>query len=161
MIRPLTRADEAAVWSLLQAAADYVRLERGQDPDAALLKEVYTDAPPGLSPDESYRVGLYDSTTLIAIADMSFGYPEADDCYLGLMLLRPAARGQGHGAGLLRHLEAVARDRGAKRMLLAVLNANPRGRRFWESQGFADTGLSGEVTLGSRTQPVQRLAKPL
>lgn len=161
MIRPLTRADEAAVWSLLQAAADYVRLERGQEPDSALLEEVSTDAPPGLSPDDSYRAGLFDNATLLAIADMSFGYPEAGDCYLGLMLLRPTARGQGRGAQVLRHMEAVARDKGAVRMLLTVLHANRRGRSFWESQGFDDTGRSGEVTLGRRTQPVQRLAKLL
>lgn len=161
MIRPLNRADDAAVWSLLQASADYTRLERDEEPSAGLVDEFFNDAPPGLSAEDGYRAGLFDGEVLLALAELSFGFPEAGDCYLGLMMVRGATRGQGAGVQMLRHLEGVARARGARQMFLAVLHANPRGRAFWEREGFSDTGLDGQVTLGRKTQGLQRLVKPL
>jgi len=161
MIRPLTRADDAAVLALLQASADYIRLERDEAPSDALVEEFFTDAPPGLSADDGYRAGLFDGEVLLALAEMSFSYPQPGDSYLGLMMVRATARGQGAGGRMLRHLEGVARTRGAAQMVLAVLDANPRGRAFWHREGFRDTGLAGEVTLGCKTQAVQRLVKTL
>ena len=38
--------------------------------------------------------------------------------------------------------ETLARSRGAARLYLAVLDANPRGRAFWQREGFSPTGLS-------------------
>lgn len=161
MIRLLTRADEATIWALLQASSDYIRLERDEEPRPCLVDEYLTDAPPGVDPQTSYRAGLFDGDSLLALAEMSFGYPAAGDCYLGLMLLRGTARGQGLGVRMLRHLEGVARGRGARQMFLAVLDANPRGRAFWQREGFRDTGFAGEVTLGRKTQAAQRFVKPL
>ena len=64
------------------------------------------------------------------------------DGYLGLMLLDPEFRGRGLGKTLLAEAEARARERGAGRLYLGVLQANPRGRAFWQRQGFAATGVS-------------------
>ncbi|WP_431298362.1 GNAT family N-acetyltransferase [Tabrizicola sp. BL-A-41-H6] len=161
MIRPLTRADDAAVFALLQASADYIRMERDEEPSIGLVEEFFTDAPPGLSAENSYHAGLFDGAVLLALAEMSFGYPQPGDSYLGLMMVRGTARGQGAGAQMLRHLEDVARARGARQMFLAVLHANPSGRAFWEREGFSDTGFAGQATLGRKTQAVQRLVKPL
>lgn len=161
MIRPLTRADDAAIWALYQASADYIRLERDEAPQPYLIEEFFTDAPPGKSPEDGYRAGLFDGETLLALSEMSFGYPADGDSYIGLMMVRPTDRSQGQGARLLAHLEAVARARGARQMFLAVFDANPKARRFWERNGFAFTGLARQVTLGQKTQGVVRLMKPL
>lgn len=83
-----------------------------------------------------------DSLRLSGVAEVSYGFPDPTDAYLGLMLLGPWARGAGHGKAMLARAEALARGRGARRMFLAVLEANPRGRAFWERQGFRPTGLS-------------------
>lgn len=162
LIRPLTLShDRAAVFALIAASAEYVAMERDEPPHPGLVDEYFTDAPPGLDPANGHRAGLFDGTRLLGLAEMSFGYPTAGDAYLGLMMVHPDARGRGVGPRLLRHLEAVARQRSAAQMLLAVLDANPRGRAFWEREGFRATGLSGSVTLGQKTQGVQRFAKPL
>lgn len=161
MIRALDPADLDAIWSLMQASADYIWLEREEEPLPALVDEFFNDAPPGLVAEDGYRAGVFDGGTLLALAEMSFGFPDPGDSYLGLMLVRGVARGQGVGARLLRHLEAVARERGAGQMFLAVLDANPQGRAFWEREGFAPTGRHGTVTLGRKTQAVQRFVKPL
>lgn len=162
MIRNLTLPqDRAAVFAFLQASADYVWLEREEPPAPHLVDEYFTDAPPGLNAADAHHAGLFDTNRLVALAEMSFGYPAPDVAYLGLMMVHPDVRGTGAGPCLLRHLESVALGRGMRQMALGVLAANPRGRAFWEREGFTATGLSGSATLGKKTQPVQRFVKAL
>jgi GNAT superfamily N-acetyltransferase len=76
---------------------------------------------------------------LAGVTELAFGFPEPGDPYLGLMILAPEARSQGFGRVLLAEVERRARP--APHLYLGVLDANPRGRAFWESNGFIDTGI--------------------
>ena len=147
--------------ALFAQAADYITLERGAPPGPEVVEEFFTDTPPGCDPATSARLGLFVQDRLVALAEMGFGFPEPGDAYLGLMVLAPAARGQGRGALLLRHLEALARSRGMARLFLSVLEANPRGRRFWEREGFTLALANRSVTLGDKVQIAHRLGKTL
>lgn len=153
--------DRAAVFALLTAAQDYYHLWLGRAPAAAEVDEVFTDAPPGCDPAQSRRLGLWIGPDLCGVAELSFGFPTAQDAYLGLMILHPKARGMGHGAAFLAHAEALARARGCTHLSLAVLQANPRGRAFWSRMGFADTGLSRSHTEGTIPHTSHRLVKSL
>lgn len=162
MIRPLDPgADRPRLAAFFDAVSDYILLERDAAPGPELLEEFFDDAPPGCDPAASARLGLFEAGQLLGIAEMGFGYPLPGDAYLGLMLLHPAARGGGRGASLLRHLEDLARSRGKTRMALAVLEINPRGRAFWEREGFRLELANREVVLGSVTRIAHRLVKPL
>ena len=161
-IRPLDPlADRAVVERFIAEAADYIRLERGEEPGPGMTNEFFAEAPPGCDPSASLRLGLFDGQRLIAIAEAAFGFPEPDDAYLGLMIVAPAARGAGGGARFLRHIEAAARAQGKQNLYLAVLDANPRGQAFWESQGFAVVLRDRPVTMGRKTQTAKRLLKRL
>jgi GNAT superfamily N-acetyltransferase len=74
---------------------------------------------------------------LLGILGVVFGYPDANDSYIGLLLLAPQARGSGVGGQALAHATALARARGSTRQLVAVLDNNPKGRAFWDREGFA------------------------
>lgn len=161
-IRPLDPiADRPLVDALFREAEDYIRLERGEPPGPEVTDEFFTDTPPGCDGTASARLGLFQDGRLVALAEMAFGYPTATDAYLGLMVVTPAARGTGAGRRLLRHLEEVARSRAMARMFLAVLDSNPRGRTFWEREGFTLALANCAVTLGNRTHVAHRLGKPL
>ena len=96
---------------------------------------------------------------LSGVAEVSYGFPESSDAYLGLMLLGPWAQGGGHGRTFLAHAESLARKRHATRLYLAVLDVNPRGRAFWEREGFRPTGLRRkDATTGHW---IERLVKDL
>ena len=73
---------------------------------------------------------------LLGFIEMSFGYPDPKDAYIGLLMLDKAARGGGIGPQLLAEATWRARTNGARRQLVAVLAANPRGRAFWQREGF-------------------------
>ena len=142
MIRALhPQDDRAAVALLLTQAQDYYHLWLGHAPGPAEVDDVFTGTPPGCDPAASQRLGLWRHGALQGVAELSFGFPGPQDAYLGLMILAPQARGQGHGAAFLAHLEALARARSTQ-LFLAVLDANPRGAAFWARNGFSPTGVS-------------------
>ncbi|WP_343081087.1 GNAT family N-acetyltransferase [Ostreiculturibacter nitratireducens] len=162
-IRPLEpRADRDLVNDLFRRSADYVRLERGEEPGETLADEFFDDAPPGADPAKSLKFGLFLSDgTLAGIADVGFDFPEPGDAFLGLLQLATDARDQGLGAAFLRHIEAAAKDRGAPRLFIAVLDENPRGRAFWDREGFAVALANSRVRLGSKEHVATRMVKPL
>ncbi len=160
MIRPLDPAsDVALVEGFYAGAPDYWLFAEGRAPDAAKAAAFFTDGPPGCDPARSHRVGLFDGDRLGGVAELSFGFPLPEDAYLGLMILAPRLQGRGHGARFLAHVEALARAAQAPRLYLAVIEANTRGRAFWEREGFAATGLSGLDAGTGHT--LHRLVKPL
>ena len=158
MIRPLFHpADRPAVAAFLDEAADYWLLADGAPPGPQAADDFFTDCPPGCDPAASHRLGLFRDGRLSGLAELSFGFPEPADAYLGLMILAPRIRGLGHGARLLAHVERLAREAHSPVLYLGVIEANPRGRAFWERQGFRPTG----VTRQDDRNITHRLAKPL
>ncbi|PLL14084.1 GNAT family N-acetyltransferase [Tabrizicola sp. TH137] len=158
MIRALQpQADHAAVADFLDEAADYWHLADGAAPGPQAAADFFTDCPPGCDPAASHRLGLFHEGRLSGLAELSFGFPEPGDAYLGLMILAPRLRGQGLGAGFLAHVETLARAANAPTLYLGVIEANPRGRAFWERHGFRPTG----ITQQDDRNLTHRLAKPL
>lgn len=129
--------------------------------DGSQARDFFTDAPPGIDPAISLRLGLFDTGHLIGKVDVAFGYPLPTDAYIGLMVFAPAARGAGHGARLLREVEARARHRGATRLLIAALEANAKGRAFWQREGFVPEQVFPDRAYGQRRHNVHRMVKPL
>jgi ribosomal protein S18 acetylase RimI-like enzyme len=154
-------ADRALVDAFFVAIADYIELERGEPPSPKVTEEFFTDTPPGCDPAASMRLGLFDAGQLIAVTETAFGYPEPDSAYIGFLAVSAAARGKGAGSILLRHVETTARARNARHIYLGVLDANPRGRAFWEREGFSLALANRPITLGPKTQIAHRLGKPL
>lgn len=129
-------ADRNEVALFFARAADYVTLETGQPPNSSTADEFFADRPPTVAPEDAQHFGVFEHDHLLGIVGVLFGHPDPKDNYIGLMLLSPAVRGMGIGAKALAHVTSLARARGARRQLIAVLDANPKGRAFWECEGF-------------------------
>lgn len=158
-IRELFPSETALVTQFYREAPDYWLLAEGRCDPAAQAQDFFTDAPPNCDPGQSDRLGLFVNQRLSGVAELSYGFPEPPDAYLGLMVLGPWAQGAGYGRTFLAHAEALARARHAPRLYLAVLDVNPRGRAFWEREGFTGTGLSRKDAITGHT--VERLVKRL
>jgi GNAT superfamily N-acetyltransferase len=158
-IRELFPSETALVAQFYREAPDYWLLAEGRCDPQAQAQDFFTDAPPNCDPAQSDRLGLFLNQRLSGVAEVSYGFPEPNDAYIGLMLLGPWAQGAGHGRTFLAHAEAQSRKRHAARLFLAVLDINPRGRAFWEREGFTDTGLSRKDALTGHT--TYRLGKTL
>lgn len=146
MDRLIRRLDPTADLPLVEEfyirAADYWLLADRRAPDRQKAQDFFTDGPPNCDPAASHRLGMFVDGALMGVAELSFGFPEPEDGYLGLMLFDPTARGRGLGPVFLAEVERLARAKGCPRLLLAVLEENTGGWRFWQGQGFAPTGLS-------------------
>lgn len=160
LIRPLDpTADLDAVSALYAEAADFWVMTDRTPPDRAKAAQFFTDCPPGCDPAQSLRLGFFQQDRLVGVAELSFGFPEPKDAYLGLMLFAPSARSSGFGPVFLAEVERLARARGCPRLLLAVLEENTGGWRFWQAQGFEATGLNRfDEDTGHR---IHRFAKVL
>jgi GNAT superfamily N-acetyltransferase len=158
-IRELSPSETGLVAQFYREAPDYWLLAEGRVDPVHQASEFFTDAPPNCNPAESHRLGLFLDHRLSGVAEVSYGFPEGNDAYLGLMLLGPWAQGAGHGRRFLHHAEALARGRHAARLYLAVLDANPRGRAFWLREGFTPTGLRRHDDTHGHW--IERLVKPL
>ena len=160
LIRKLDPSRDLAILTTLQTEAqDYWLLADGHCDPAQKAAAFFTDTPPNCDPAHSHRLGLFDDGQLSGIAELSFGFPNPGDAYLGLMLLAPRLRGSGSGPILLAEIESRARAAGSPILYLAVLEANPRGRAFWHRMGFGPTGVTGHNPDTGHI--MHRLAKPL
>jgi GNAT superfamily N-acetyltransferase len=158
-IRELFPSETGLVARFYREAPDYWLLAEHRLDPAAKASDFFTDAPPDCDPAESDRLGLFLDHRLSGVAEVSYGFPEQNGAYLGLMLLGPWAQGKGNGKAFLAHAETLARKRHAARLYLAVLDANPRGRAFWLREGFHPTGLRRhDATTGHW---IERLVKGL
>lgn len=144
LIRCLDPGEVGLVARFYRDAPEYWLLAEGSVDPETQAAEFFTDGPPGHDPALSHRLGLFLNGRLSGVAEVSFGFPEPGEAYLGLMLLGPWAQGAGHGRNFLGHAETLARKRQAPRLCLAVLDVNLRGRAFWLREGFAPTGLRGQ-----------------
>lgn len=149
------------VAELFLASADFVMLTEGVAPGPAQVAGFFKGVPPGGDISQSVKVGLFEGDILLGIADMGFGYPEAGDAYVGLILITPNARGKGLGKALLALLEEEARARGAERMFAGVVEANAGARAFWLREGFLPVKRTGPVTVGTRRHMLLRMGKSL
>lgn len=141
-IRDLAPHEADLVARFYTEAPDYWLLAEGRCDPEAQAQDFFADAPPNCDPATSDRLGLFVNQRLSGVAEVSYGFPEPGDAYLGLMILGPWARGQGMGRAFLAEVERLARARKAPHLYLAVIEVNPRGRAFWEREGFRATGLS-------------------
>jgi len=160
LIRPLDPTQDFSAVTAFQAeAADYWLLADGHCDPAQQAAAFFTECPPGCDPAQSHHLGLFHNDRLSGLAELSFGFPEQRDAYLGLMILAPRLRGKGAGPILLAHVEGLARAAHAPQLYLAVLERNPRGWAFWTRMGFAATGLNRFDADTGHT--IHRLVKPL
>jgi len=133
----LQAGDAAWLQDLLLRCADYFEMAEGEPPGADAAARELADRPPGGKDEDSFAIGLAEGGRLVGVAQACRHYRGPEEWYVGLLLLDPAVRGAGLGAAFYGALEDWAAGLGARKMMLAVLEVNERGARFWRAQGFS------------------------
>lgn len=147
----LTETDAVDVADLYYRCADYFILQDGVPPALSDAHELFTDLPAGKEGHEQTVFGLRGAVGLSAVAAILRDYPTDGIWYLGLLIVDRSMRGQGFGRRLYAAIEHVAKERGAKEIRLAVLEANREGKRFWRSLGFVESRRVGPDHFKQRT----------
>ncbi|HYD43075.1 MAG TPA: GNAT family N-acetyltransferase [Anaeromyxobacter sp.] len=144
--------DAPALQAVLDAVRDYYVLTEGvaAPPDAARELVAETEA------DETRRVFLLRGASgpPLGFLDLHLHQPEPGVAHVGVLALRPEARGRGVGGELVEALAAALAAAGFAALRCSVGDENPEARAFWERVGFAEVGrLDGGVTVLERTIP--------
>ncbi len=81
--------------------------------------------------------------------------------HIGLFIVDAGLHGSGAAARFYAGLEDWIRAQGALWLRLGVVEANPRGMRFWRRMGYAELRRRPGQVFGRLTHTVCVLAKPL
>lgn len=151
-VRPIAAspASQAAVQALHERSADYVLRIWGLPPDPESGRDFFTRLPPGRSHDHKHCFGVFDGERMVGCIDLVRGWPDEATAVIGLLLLEPAARGQGVGRLAFDAIEAQARAWPEIRWLRAVVvESNDVARSFWEHLGFRANGQTRPHEAGT------------
>lgn len=157
----LTPADASAIHDLYRRCDDYFLLQDGQHASPSDAEILFTDVPATMSADDQFVVGCWEKSSLCALAAILTGYPKTDDWYIGFLLLDPSIRAQGFGQKFCSVIERWASERGARRLLVAVLMDNEPALRFWSRLGFDELRMTGPTMYKTRSHLVKELARSL
>ena len=133
LIRPATPADIGEVMRLVRALADYEKLSHMVTGTEAMMREALFGARPVA---EALLVERGGRAVGFALYFMSFStFLCKPGLYLEDVFVEPEHRGHGIGKAVLRHLAALAVERGCGRFEWHVLDWNEPSIRFYESLG--------------------------
>lgn len=132
-IRPATPADVGTILRLIRELAEFERAPDKAVATEALLHDALFGAPPAaealIAEQNGAPVGM-------ALFFHNFStWTGLRGLYLEDLYVTPRARGSGVGTALLRHLAAIAVDRGCGRFEWAVLDWNTPAIDFYRSMG--------------------------
>jgi GNAT superfamily N-acetyltransferase len=145
----LDSTHEDAVTAFCRQCSVFFTLVAGESNARHTARHLLESRPESVDPTHKYVIGFERAGTLIAIADLLEGYPDATDWYVGLLLLAPDERGRGLGTLLWSAVEQWIRAQGGRHARLIVQEQNPDGAQFWRAIGFT---ANGTVTQSLQAQ---------
>ena len=89
--------------------------------------------------------------------DLITGYPEADDVFIGWLMVDGEMQGRGIGSGIFADVRAAMKAAGYDYMALAVVKENEEALKFWKDQGFS----VDEETVSSEGYEVFRMERDI
>ena len=111
----------------------------GQRIDEDRLREMIEDQ------DQRILCLVDESSQIVSTVNLNFSQAEKD-CYLGMLTVEPTAQAAGLGRMLITAAEAYARERGAIRMTLTVIQVRVELMEWYERRGTpSDASASSRV----------------
>ena len=138
------KLDRPALAALGGRCADYLRLALSGHLDAHDAPRLFPDMlrPSRVPAERGIVLGIHAAPVsggrrpprLVGILYFLHPHSRGDTWFITLLLLEPSARGKGLGSAIYRVFERWAASRGARRLVVAVSDKNPRARRFWRDR---------------------------
>lgn len=161
-VRYLNDADQAAIFTLLQACDDFSILSSGLPSVEDDARSLLSDHPPGISPGKKGVIGFFDSDCMLAAAlDFLVGYPGENIWFIGLLLIHPDLRGHGWGKHILSEFKAWVRANQGQALMIGVLECNTSALRFWYANGFREVERTGPRAYGLKQHTIIRMRKEI
>ncbi|MEV7523171.1 GNAT family N-acetyltransferase [Streptomyces sp. NPDC091371] len=122
------------------------------DPDRITVEQVATALAGELAHDGAEVLLARSAGRLVGLAATLSHHPdpasEDPDPWIGLLLIDATAHREGYGRAVAALVEDRFRAAGRAGIRIAVLDNNPKGVAFWESQGYAVLRRAKDRELG-------------
>lgn len=144
---------------IVLAAPTYYRLIEHRLPAAHDAEELLLACPPGMQADDKFVLAIVQDDESLGCIDLIRGYPVPETAFLGLLLLKEGAQGQGIGTRMVAEIMALAASWHCTRLRLAVIETNAPAMGFWRKHGFSQVdrkviaGFTGDTLLMERAIP--------
>jgi GNAT superfamily N-acetyltransferase len=140
-VRHATNADRSALAAFCAANPGYDILLTGHLPNTdEWVEDFLTDLPPAdFGWTATHKLLAFEagsSAEILAIMDVSENMLAPGVGHIGLFQVAEAHQGTGLADQLYQGLESWLAGRGMDAFRLGVLQANPRGQRFWARHGY-------------------------
>ncbi len=155
-VRTATKADFAQVFPLIQALWSYNVYDEAAT--RAVYEQIVRDAQCGGQSHSFAFVARKRDEAERADGGDIIGFCHGDffntlwmcgkTCYLSGIITAESERKRGVGSAMLAAVKAVARERGAKAIILESGLSRTEAHRFYEAHGFEKTCYGFELTLG-------------
>lgn len=141
-IRTATTADAENLSRLVNSGYRGESSKRGWTTEADLLGGQRTDAGKIRemidAPESRIEIGLDGSQTVVACVHLKL--EDLETCYLGMLTVSPELQAAGIGKILLAHSEKTAREMGARKIRMTVIEKRTELLAYYERRGYVQTG---------------------
>lgn len=161
--------DASTLQSFYETNPEYFVLIEGTPPPPTAAEEDLSSRPPADMPwRERWFLGFLTENIpssgpapFVAVAEVVRDLMAQGVWHIGLLIVATEQWGSGLGGRIVEGLENWALQAGADWMRLGVVQANVRGLRFWQRQGYHIVRQRENMAFGSRTHTVLVMAKGL
>lgn len=159
----LVAADVPALQRFFEENPEYSIAVNGAPPHANEAQEEFDDLPPAEMPFKGkWLIGFGDEEgKLIGFAGLLSDLLAEHVWHIGIFIVATRLHGSGAAQALYQALERWMAANGAQWIRLGVVEGNARAERFWFKAGYSEVRKRTGVRMGSRSNTVRVLAKPL
>ncbi len=126
------------IFKIYSGNEEYFNLSDGSK---ATMDNIYQDmneAPPNIEMELKQYKAIKLEKEIIGVIDYVLEYPDSDTVYIGLFIIQKDLQSYGHGHRIFQNFEKEVKEKGFKRIRLAVLKNNESGLRFWKRNGLEE-----------------------
>ncbi len=160
---PLVASDVPVLQAFFDENPDYFLAVNGELPRPCEAQEEFDDLPPAdISFNEKWLIGFTDPTgKLVGFAGVLSDILAARVWHIGIFIVASSLHGTGAASVLYNMLERWMAANGAAWIRLGVVEGNVKAERFWRKTGYREVRKRLGIAMGSRTNDVRVLVKPL
>jgi GNAT superfamily N-acetyltransferase len=160
---PLVASEAPALQAFFEQNPEYFLAVNGVPPRSCEAQEEFDDLPPAdMSYNERWLIGFTDPTgKLVGFAGVLSDFLAASVWHIGIFIVASSLHGTGAALALYDTLERWMAANGAAWIRLGVVEGNVKAERFWRKTGYREVRKRLGMKMGSRTNDVRVLVKPL
>ena len=159
----LVASDVPVLQRFFEENPEYFLAVNGDPPRECEAREEFDDVPPAeMTFNEKWLIGFTEENgKFVGFAGILSDILAAHVWHIGIFIVATPLHGTGAALSFYQALESWMESNGARWIRLGVVEGNLKAERFWRKLGYGEVRKRTGIQMGSRTNTVRILVKPL